>query len=244
MPADGMPDGAQLRVLRALRRAPVRIRRCGVLRGGRAHLVGRGHGRQRGGEGCDQRARVLTFLSTAGLAGVSSYSCTCSRFPSGARVRVLPHVHGDILLAFRHHSQRGERSGLWQGCAGRRFRCTSSPCSPLRVADGRLLPGEYKLAQAAVRRPTRSRLSPRRTTGTSRRTSSPSARRCTGRSGARTAGIRRSFSARVPTFPVECFPNRWRGHAGGGGVLRGGYPGISDVDFGGRAEVRRGEDAR
>ena len=40
-----------------------------------------------------------------------------------------------------------------QGCAGGVFGVHRHRALPLRAADGRLLPGEHKLAQAAVRRP-------------------------------------------------------------------------------------------
>ena len=63
VPADGMPDGAQPGVLRALRRAPVRIRRCGVLRGGRATWWGAGMAGNEEEKDAYQRARVLTFPS-------------------------------------------------------------------------------------------------------------------------------------------------------------------------------------
>mmetsp|Transcript_8353 Transcript_8353/g.34165 ORF Transcript_8353/g.34165 Transcript_8353/m.34165 type:complete len:242 (-) Transcript_8353:1422-2147(-) len=241
-----MPDGAQLWILRALWRAPVRIRRHGVLRGGRAHLVGRGHGRQRGGEGCVPARKGAHIPVNCGPRGRELVPPVPARgSPRGRGVRVLPHVRGDLLLALRHRSQRGERSGLWQGCAGGVFGVHRHRALPLRAADGRLLPGEYKLAQAAIRRP--GDRGPVHVVQQGPR-GAPQVRRredvrgvlvlaLRGSEGVFRRGCRHSLRGVLPQRVGE-------GHAGGGGVLRGGYPGISDVDFGGRTEVRRGEDAR
>ena len=193
-----------------------------------------------------QRARVLTFLSTAGLAGVSSYLLYLLAVPLGGAECVYCLTSAAIsfsLFAIGLSGVSGRDFGKAAPAAFSVYIVTVLSLSVLLTDDSSQaninslkLPYAAPVIEAQSTSYSRDLAAHLKSVG-AKMYGGVLVLALRGSEGVFRRGCRHSLRGVLPQRVGE-------GHAGGGGVLRGGYPGISDVDFGGRTEVRRGEDAR